>query len=96
MTRKSNGYEHLAAAIIEQAIVDWLSYKKQLHKIYDNSSDAKALRKKIREIELFFKSEWFTVLSEVSGEELLNQLNSMFESGKLEQSKVATRSRVGS
>ena len=57
-----NGYEKLAEAIILQAVKD---YRKALK--YD-------ARGRKREIERFFRSGWFTILTNVSGEMLIRKL----------------------
>ena len=55
-------YKELANAIIIQAVKD---YRKALK--YDE-------RGRKREIEKFFRSEWFTVLTNISGEMLIREL----------------------
>ena len=57
-----NGYEKLAEAIILQAVKD---YRKALK--HDE-------RGRKREIERFFRSEYFTVLTNISGEMLIQKL----------------------
>ena len=57
-----NGYEKLAEAIILQAVKD---YRKALK--HDE-------RGRKREIERFFRSEYFTVLTNISGEMLIRKL----------------------
>lgn len=56
------GYEKLAEAIILQAVKD---YRKSLK--HDE-------RGRKREIERFFRSEYFTVLTNISGEMLIRKL----------------------
>ena len=57
-----NGYEKLAEAIILQAVKD---YRKALK--HDE-------RGRKREIERFFRSEYFTVLTNISGEMMIQKL----------------------
>lgn len=57
-----DGYEKLAEAIILQAVKD---YRKALK--HDE-------RGRKREIERFFRSEYFTVLTNISGEMLIRKL----------------------
>lgn len=57
-----NGYKELANAIILQAVKD---YRKALK--HDE-------RGRKREIENFFRSGWFTVLTNISGEMLIRKL----------------------
>lgn len=57
-----DGYKELANAIIMQAAKD---YRKALK--YDE-------RGRKREIENFFRSGWFTVLTDISGEMLIQKL----------------------
>ena len=65
-----NGYEALANAIIEQAAKDYKSARRMVKRF---PNDEKA-RKRAREIEGFFHSRWFGVLSEADGPELLRRL----------------------
>lgn len=57
-----DGYKELANAIILQAVKD---YRKALK--HDE-------RGRKREIEKFFRSEWFSILTNVSGEMLIQKL----------------------
>lgn len=57
-----DGYKELANAIILQAAKD---YRKALK--YDE-------RGRKREIEKFFRSEWFAILTSISGEMLIHKL----------------------
>ena len=60
-------YELLAAAIIERALLDYRRAKKNILKKYDvlNSEI------KISEIQKFLKSKWFSLLSDLNGEKLI-------------------------
>ena len=60
--QEKNGYEALAQAIIIQAVND---YRRAL------KGDA---RGRCREIERFFRSEWFSVLTKVNPEMLIRKL----------------------
>lgn len=57
-----DGYKELANAIILQAVKD---YRKALK--HDE-------RGRKREIEKFFRSEWFSILTSISGEMLIQKL----------------------
>ncbi|MBR7085186.1 MAG: hypothetical protein IKI37_08435 [Oscillospiraceae bacterium] len=61
-------YELLAAAIIERALLDYRRAKKNILKKYDvlNSEI------KISEIQKFLKSKWFSLLSDLNGEKLID------------------------
>lgn len=63
-------YENLANAIVLQAVKDYRAALKQLGKNPDNKdagSDA-------REIERFFRSQWYSELTSVDGEFLICKL----------------------
>ena len=61
-------YEMLAVAIIERALLDYRRAKKNILKKYDvlNSEI------KIGEIQKFLKSKWFSLLSDLNGEKLID------------------------
>ena len=63
-------YENLANAIIVQAAND---YRKALRDLKRNTDYAPALRDK-SEVERFFRSGWYQMLTPVSGELLLKKL----------------------
>lgn len=63
-------YENLANAIILQAVKDYRMALKSL-KANPRNRDALADR---NEIERFFRSQWFTVLTSVDGEMLIRSL----------------------
>ena len=65
-----SGYDALANAIIIQAVQDYRSAQIKLRKEPDNDAAAKTLQ----EIEAFFQSKWFGLLSELNGEKLLQKL----------------------
>ena len=64
-----NGYKELANAIIIQAVKD---YRKALKPDDRRCKCYKQERK--REVEEFFRSEWFTVLTNISGEMIIRKL----------------------
>ena len=64
------GYEQLANAIIEQAADD---YRKAARKIR-RYTDHEPARAELRELERFFHSEWFCVLTETDGDYILRRL----------------------
>lgn len=57
-----DGYKQLAAAIVEKAVVD---YRTAL-KTYDDSG--------INHLERFFRSEWFTLLSDMNGDVIIGKV----------------------
>lgn len=63
-------YENLANAIILQAVKD---YRMALKCLKANPKNRTALSDK-DEIERFFRSQWFTVLTSVDGEMLIRSL----------------------
>lgn len=65
-----NGYEELANAIIVQAAKD---YRDALRLLVMNPNDKSAQHDK-RSIERFFRSEWFSILTDLNGELLLKKL----------------------
>jgi hypothetical protein len=80
-----NGYEHLAGAIVKQACEDYLHIRKRLYRINGFTSDGRILRGRLKEIELFFESNWFSTLSNLDGVELKRNLDRMYESWKLDE-----------
>lgn len=65
-----NGYEELANAIILQAVKD---YRDAVERLKYTPDDKSAQHDK-RSIERFFRSEWFSILSDLNGELLLKKL----------------------
>ena len=65
-----NGYEELANAIILQAVKD---YRDAVERLRYTPDDKSALHDK-KSIERFFRSEWFSILSDLNGELLLKKL----------------------
>ena len=63
-------YEKLANAIILQAVKDYRAAKKKLKKQPTNK-DAEIM---IKDTERFFRSDWFTALTDVDGEVILRKL----------------------
>lgn len=64
------GYEDLANAIILQAIRDYRVALRVLHK-YPNDSSAQY---QVKDIERFFRSEWFSVLTSACPEEIIRKI----------------------
>ena len=67
-------YEMLANAIIEQAAKDFRAAQKKLKK---NPNNVTAQRT-VREVEVFFLSDWFKVLTAVNGPAILKMLREEF------------------
>lgn len=61
-----DGYEMLAAAVVERAVLDYRQAQENIRTKY-NVLDAQNV---IRALERFFRSEWFGILSDLDGEEL--------------------------
>ena len=68
-------YKDLANAIILQAVEDYRKWAKE----YSDSRDDRKLRKQIVELKEFFRSEWFSILTNLDGEQLLARLKSELE-----------------
>lgn len=65
-----NEYKALANAIIEQAAKDFRAARKKLAKDLHNQSAQKA----VQDVEGFFLSDWFRVLTTLDGKQLLTML----------------------
>ena len=65
-----NGYEALANAIVEQAVKDYWDALRRLKK----HPDSKAAMKEAMEIEQFFHSSWYGVLTQVDPEYLIDRV----------------------
>ena len=65
-----NPYKELANAIIVQAVKD---YREALRLLNMNPNDKSAQHDK-RSIERFFRSEWFSILTDLNGELLMKKL----------------------
>ena len=63
-------YENLANAIVLHAVKDWRAARKKLKKRPKNE-EAKLM---VKDCEEFFRSDWFTALTDVDGEVLLRKL----------------------
>ncbi len=68
-----DGYEMLAAAVVERAVLD---YKQALENIRTKYNVLEA-QNVIRNLERFFRSEWFSILSDLDGEMLVQQLRTV-------------------
>ena len=66
----SDPYENLAQAIILQAVKDYRAARKKV-KYHPRNKEAKLM---IEDCERFFRSDWFSVLTSVDGEVLLEKL----------------------
>lgn len=62
-----DGYEMLAAAVVERAVLDYRQAQENIRTKY-NVLDAQNM---IRRLERFFRSEWFGILSDLDGEDLI-------------------------
>ena len=65
-----NPYEELAQAIILQAVRD---YRQNNKKMVDEPDDPKN-QKRRQELEKFFLSSWFAILTDLNGKDLLHRL----------------------
>ena len=65
-----NRYEALANAIIEQAVCDYRSALRSLKK----HPDSRAAMKEAMELEEFFHSTWYEVLTQVDPDYLIDRL----------------------
>ena len=65
-----NPYEDLAQAIILQAVRDYRQNNKKMVK----EPDEQKLRNQRAELEKFFLSSWFAILTDLNGKHLLHRL----------------------
>ena len=65
-----DAYEKLANAIILQAVKDWRAARRKLKRKPQNES----ARIELERCERFFRSEWFTTLTDVDGAVILRKL----------------------
>lgn len=70
MRKSEDGYTLLAHAIVFEATE---SYRYALLALKENTSSVKFRIRKAR-LEEFFRSEWYTVLTDVDGEYLINHI----------------------
>ena len=66
-----NGYSQLANAIVLQAVKD---YRNALERLIKHPHNSMALSAK-QEVERFFHSNWFTILTNIDPEMLIQKLN---------------------
>ncbi len=64
------GYQALANAIIEQAVKDYLAALKILRR----HPDSKAAMASAMEVEKFFHSRWYTTLTDIDPDYLIDRL----------------------
>ena len=62
-----DGYEMLAAAVVERAVLDYKEAMENIRAKY-NVLEAQNV---IRNLDRFFRSEWFGILSDLDGEDLI-------------------------
>lgn len=82
---KDLGYEALANGIIIQAAND---YRKALKRLYQHPNDYEA-KSEIRELERFFRSDWYEFLTDVDGEYMIKRLREDFRERMAEKEKKA-------
>lgn len=75
MKKSSNGYELLFQAIIVQAAKD---YRRALRSLKRDPKSRYGLGKK-QEVERFFRSEWYKIMTDVEGEFLIQKIQEEFE-----------------
>ena len=63
-------WEDLANAVVLKAVEDYRKIRKQLRE----DPDQALLQKKIRELERFFRSPWFSILCDIDGSTILYNL----------------------
>ena len=71
-------YEELANAIIVFAMQEYQIYYKKYLRDPNNSR----LRGRVKEIRAFMKSDWFSALSKVDGDYILNKIETSVKEGK--------------
>ena len=67
----SNGYEELAAAIVMQAYRDWCDDCK---KLASGKGDVDAIKADMLDILKFVKSDWYTALTSIPPEKMIQKL----------------------
>ena len=75
MAKNLAGYEHLAVAVVKQAVFD---YRMACRKLKKNQEDAEAL-KEVKEIEDFFNSKGNIYLGDIDGRYILEQIKEELE-----------------
>ncbi|MBQ9644197.1 MAG: hypothetical protein IJV26_09195 [Lachnospiraceae bacterium] len=65
-----SGWEDLAQAIIMKAVDDYRAARRRVR----HFPDQKGAQATIREVERFFRSEWFEQLTDLDGEMLIRKL----------------------
>jgi len=83
MANHETGYEGLANGIIIQAAKD---YRTALKKLYKNPNDSIAMDE-IGELEQFFYSDWYEMLTNVDGEYMVDHLRQDFKEHLIEQNR---------
>ena len=73
-------YEELAAGIVKQAVVDYKKASRQLSRLTPAMTEGQkrqrlTLERQIAECKRFFRSGWFTQLSSLDGEYLMEILD---------------------
>lgn len=73
-------YEELAAGIVKQAVVDYKKASRQLSRLPPPVTEGQkrqrlTLERQIAECKRFFRSGWFTQLSNLDGEALMDILD---------------------
>lgn len=88
-----NGWELLAAAIIEQAVKDYrISFFRQDSKEADVRKQAK---QRMKEIERFISSKYFNTISLIEPKSFLKKLREKFEEEKREKEKKGKKHDCG-
>ena len=73
-------YEELAASIVKQAVVDYKKASRQLSRLPPAETEGEkrhqlTLERQVAECKRFFRSGWFTQLSSLDGEYLMEILD---------------------
>lgn len=72
------GCIELAEAIVAKAGEDYIEYRRDLETIKEGK-ERDLLLKKLNEVERFFRSRWFTVLTELDGKKFKATLDEKYE-----------------
>lgn len=72
---KGNPYENLANTIIFTAVED---YRKALSR-FSKNPDSKDAKADVDELERFFRSRWYSILTSIDGEFLLRKLRAEYD-----------------
>lgn len=69
--RSFSGYEALANGIVLQAVKD---YRAAIHRVKAHPDKSEIAMQEVKDLERFFRSGWYQILTQVDGEYLINEI----------------------